>query len=72
MKRRGHQEALGPRAEPVRHRLPHPELLEEWRPIAEDFDIFFGLESASDAGLAGIVKDTTTTESSRRPGSRAR
>jgi radical SAM superfamily enzyme YgiQ (UPF0313 family) len=37
----------------------HPELLEAWRPIAEDFDIFFGLEAATDEGLTGLVKDTT-------------
>ena len=36
----------------------HPELLEAWRPLAKDFDIFFGLEAASDAGLASVVKDT--------------
>jgi radical SAM superfamily enzyme YgiQ (UPF0313 family) len=35
-----------------------PELLEAWRPLAKDFDIFFGLEAASDEGLAGMVKDT--------------
>ena len=34
------------------------DLLEAWRPIAKDFDIFFGLEAASDAGLADVVKDT--------------
>jgi radical SAM superfamily enzyme YgiQ (UPF0313 family) len=34
------------------------DLLEAWRPIARDFDIFFGLEAASDAGLASVVKDT--------------
>jgi radical SAM superfamily enzyme YgiQ (UPF0313 family) len=34
------------------------ELMEAWRPIAKDFDIFFGLEAASDEGLAGITKDT--------------
>jgi radical SAM superfamily enzyme YgiQ (UPF0313 family) len=37
----------------------HPELLEAWRPIAQDFDIFFGLEAATDEGLTGLVKDTT-------------
>jgi len=37
----------------------HPELLEAWRPIAQDFDIFFGLEAASDEGLNSLVKDTT-------------
>ena len=36
----------------------HPELLEAWRPLAKDFDIFFGLEAASDAELADVVKDT--------------
>jgi radical SAM superfamily enzyme YgiQ (UPF0313 family) len=36
----------------------HPDLLEAWRPIAKDFDIFFGLEAASDEGLASVVKDT--------------
>jgi radical SAM superfamily enzyme YgiQ (UPF0313 family) len=35
----------------------HPELLEAWRPLAKDFDIFFGLEAASDEGLAHVVKD---------------
>jgi radical SAM superfamily enzyme YgiQ (UPF0313 family) len=35
----------------------HPDLLEAWRPIAQDFDIFFGLEAASDEGLAHVVKD---------------
>jgi radical SAM superfamily enzyme YgiQ (UPF0313 family) len=35
----------------------HPDLLEAWRPLAKDFDIFFGLEAASDEGLAHVVKD---------------
>ena len=35
----------------------HADLLEVWRPIAKDFDIFFGLEAASDAGLASVTKD---------------
>jgi hopanoid C-3 methylase len=39
------------------------DLLEEWRPIAKDFDIFFGLEAASDAGLAGVTKDTGVSAS---------
>ncbi|HEX5473795.1 MAG TPA: radical SAM protein [Vicinamibacterales bacterium] len=34
-------------------------LLEAWRPLARDFDIFFGLEAASDEGLKGLVKDAT-------------
>jgi radical SAM superfamily enzyme YgiQ (UPF0313 family) len=37
----------------------HPELLEAWRPLAREFDIFFGLEAATDRGLAALVKDTT-------------
>ena len=37
----------------------HPDLLEAWRPIAREFDIFFGLEAATDAGLATLSKDTT-------------
>jgi radical SAM superfamily enzyme YgiQ (UPF0313 family) len=37
----------------------NPELLEAWRPIAQDFDIFFGLEAATNEGLTGLVKDTT-------------
>jgi hopanoid C-3 methylase len=41
----------------------HPELLEAWRPLAQDFDIFFGLESPSDAGLAQLHKDATTNQS---------
>src|SRR5262249_46041087 len=40
----------------------HPELLEEWRPLADEIDIFFGLEAASDNGLAGLVKDATTDD----------
>jgi radical SAM superfamily enzyme YgiQ (UPF0313 family) len=40
----------------------HPELLEAWRPIARDFDIFFGLEAASDDGLKALVKDTTVDQ----------
>jgi hopanoid C-3 methylase len=38
----------------------HPEVLAEWRKVANRIDIFFGLESASDAGLKGYVKDTNT------------
>jgi radical SAM superfamily enzyme YgiQ (UPF0313 family) len=36
-----------------------PELLEAWRPIAREFDIFFGLEAATNEGLSGLRKDTT-------------
>jgi radical SAM superfamily enzyme YgiQ (UPF0313 family) len=38
----------------------HPELLEAWRPVARDFDIFFGLEAPSDEGLDRLAKDATT------------
>ena len=37
----------------------HPELLEAWRPLAKEFDIFFGLEAATNEHLTGLVKDTT-------------
>jgi hopanoid C-3 methylase len=37
----------------------HPELLEAWKPFAREFDIFFGLEAATNEGLQGLVKDTT-------------
>jgi radical SAM superfamily enzyme YgiQ (UPF0313 family) len=36
-----------------------PDVIEAWRPLAQDFDIFFGLEAATDDGLTGLVKDTT-------------
>jgi hypothetical protein len=41
----------------------HPELLEAWRPLARDFDIFFGLEAPTDAGLDRLSKDATAGES---------
>lgn len=41
----------------------HPELLEAWRPVAQDFDIFFGLEAPSDAGLDRLSKDATVKNS---------
>ena len=37
----------------------NPELLEVWRPLAKHFDIFFGLEAATDEGLKGLTKDAT-------------
>lgn len=43
----------------------HPELLEAWRPIARDFDIFFGLEAATNEGLNGLQKDATIDETAR-------
>jgi hopanoid C-3 methylase len=36
----------------------HPELLARWRPLAERFDIFFGLEAASDRHLDNVDKDS--------------
>ena len=36
-----------------------PELLEVWRPLAREFDIFFGLEAASDDELDELRKDTS-------------
>src|SRR5712692_777438 len=41
----------------------NPELLEAWRSIAKDFDIFFGLEAASDDGLAHVAKDAEIASS---------
>ncbi|MGE5275515.1 MAG: B12-binding domain-containing radical SAM protein [Acidobacteriota bacterium] len=41
----------------------HADLLEAWRPLAKDFDIFFGLEAASDVGLAHVVKDAQISSS---------
>ena len=40
----------------------HSELLEAWRPIAREFDIFFGLEAATNEGLHGLVKDATVDQ----------
>jgi radical SAM superfamily enzyme YgiQ (UPF0313 family) len=40
-------------------------LLEAWRPLAESFDIFFGLEAASDAALAGLTKDATVDQTAQ-------
>ena len=39
------------------------ELMEAWRPLAKDFDIFLGLEGASDRALNGITKDSGIGES---------
>ncbi len=43
----------------------HPELLEAWRPLAREFDIFFGLEAATNEGLDGLMKDATVSETAR-------
>ncbi|MGH9870283.1 MAG: B12-binding domain-containing radical SAM protein [Candidatus Polarisedimenticolia bacterium] len=40
----------------------HPDLLEAWRPVAAEIDIFFGLEAPTDAGLSGLAKDATTRD----------
>lgn len=39
------------------------EVMAAWRPLARDFDIFLGLEAASDSGLAGLDKDVGLNES---------
>lgn len=38
----------------------HPELLEAWRPLSRQFDIFFGFEAATDENLAKLSKDSST------------
>jgi radical SAM superfamily enzyme YgiQ (UPF0313 family) len=38
------------------------ELLEAWRPLATHFDIFFGLEAATNEGLTGLTKDVTVDQ----------
>jgi radical SAM superfamily enzyme YgiQ (UPF0313 family) len=40
-------------------------LLEAWRPLAESFDIFFGLEAATDMALAGLTKDATVRQTAQ-------
>jgi len=39
------------------------DLLEAWRPLAKDFDIFLGFEFATDRALKGITKDSGVQES---------
>jgi len=41
----------------------NPDLLEAWRAVAKDFDIFLGLEAASDAGLERLSKDAWVHQS---------
>jgi radical SAM superfamily enzyme YgiQ (UPF0313 family) len=43
-------------------RARHPDLLEAWRPLAREFDIFFGLEAATNEGLNGLMKDATVDQ----------
>ena len=40
----------------------NPELLEVWRPLARNFDIFFGFESATASGLDNLNKRMSTSE----------
>jgi hopanoid C-3 methylase len=40
----------------------HPDLLEAWRPLAREFDVFFGLEAATNEGLSGLMKDATVDQ----------
>lgn len=37
-------------------------LLEAWRPLAQQFDVFFGLEAATNEGLMNLAKDTTVDQ----------
>jgi radical SAM superfamily enzyme YgiQ (UPF0313 family) len=41
----------------------NPDLLEAWRPLAEHFDIFLGLEAATDDGLAQLAKGAGVNDS---------
>lgn len=41
----------------------NPALLEAWRPLAEHFDIFLGLEAATDDGLSNLAKDAAVADS---------
>lgn len=40
----------------------HPDLLEEWRDLADQFDIFFGLEAATDKTLDRVSKDLSIAD----------
>ena len=40
----------------------HADLLEAWRPVAKNFDIFFGLEAATNEGLRTLAKDATVDQ----------
>jgi radical SAM superfamily enzyme YgiQ (UPF0313 family) len=44
------------------------ELLEAWRPLARQFDIFFGLEAATDQGLTSLTKDATVDHTAQGVG----
>jgi radical SAM superfamily enzyme YgiQ (UPF0313 family) len=38
----------------------HPEVMEAWRPLAKNIDLFFGFEAPTDVQLSGLVKDLST------------
>jgi hopanoid C-3 methylase len=38
----------------------HPQLLEQWRPVAESIDLFCGFEAPTDAQLSDLNKDMTS------------
>jgi len=40
----------------------HPPLMEKWRALAKQVDIFFGFESPTDAGLQSVQKDSSVAE----------
>ena len=37
--------------------VEHPDLLERWRPLARNFDVFFGFEAPTSRGLRSLHKD---------------
>jgi radical SAM superfamily enzyme YgiQ (UPF0313 family) len=41
------------------------DLLEAWRPLAKEFDIFFGLEAATNEGLSDLKKDATVDQTAQ-------
>src|SRR5688572_27427542 len=43
----------------------HHDLLAAWRPLAREFDVFFGLEAATNDGLKNLVKDATVDQSAQ-------
>ena len=43
----------------------NPELLDAWRPLADEFDVFFGLEAATNEGLTGLTKDATVDQTAQ-------
>jgi radical SAM superfamily enzyme YgiQ (UPF0313 family) len=40
----------------------HPELIQKWRRLAKQFDLFFGFESPTEAGLESVQKDQGIAE----------